>query len=334
MSDRHILVTGGCGFIGSTLVRQLIAQKYRVTVLDALTYSGKLENLAGVASAPQLKVVVGDIGDANLVQGLYREDEFSAVMNLAAETHVDRSISDASPFIMTNVLGTHQLLTATLKYWQALSPEAQASFRFVQVSTDEVFGSLGATGLFSEESPYAPRSPYAASKAAADHLVASWFHTYGLPVITTYCGNNYGPRQYPEKFIPLIIKRALSGSKIPVYGTGGNVRDWVHVDDHASGLIAALEHGAPGSTYCLSARNELTNLEVLKLVCAALDALQPLPAGGKHEDLASFVEDRLGHDWRYALDPSKATRELAFTPKHTLQSSIAQVVRSYVEGGS
>ena len=334
MSDRHILVTGGCGFIGSTLVRELIAQKYRVTVLDALSYSGKLENLVGVGTAPQLEIVVGDIGDADLVQSLYADHKFLAVMNLAAETHVDRSISDASPFISTNVLGTHQLLNATLEYWQALSPEAQASFRFVQVSTDEVFGSLGATGLFSEESPYAPRSPYAASKAAADHLVASWFHTYGLPVITTYCGNNYGPRQYPEKFIPLIIKRALSGSKIPVYGTGGNVRDWVHVDDHASGLIAALEHGAPGSTYCLSARNELTNLEVLKLVCAALDALRPLPAGGKHEDLASFVEDRLGHDWRYALDPSKATRELAFTPKHTLQSSIAQVVRSYVEEGS
>ena len=334
MIDRHILVTGGCGFIGSTLVRQLIAQQYRVTVLDALTYSGKLENLAGVASAPQLKVVVGDIGDANLVQDLYREDEFSAVMNLAAETHVDRSISDARPFMTTNVLGTHQLLAATLKHWQGLSPEAQASFRFVQVSTDEVFGSLGAAGLFSEDSPYAPRSPYAASKAAADHLVASWLHTHGLPTITTYSGNNYGPRQYPEKFVPLVIKRARSGDKIPIYGDGKNVRDWMHVEDHANGLIAALERGAPGSTYCFGARNELTNLEVLRLVCAALDALRPLPAGGRYEDLATFVEDRLGHDWRYALDPSKATRELAFTPKHTFQSSITQVARSYVEGGA
>lgn len=331
MKGNRVLVTGGCGFIGSALVRELIAKQYRITVLDALTYAGVRENLAGVASPEQLDVVIGDIGDAELVQQLFNEHSFSAVFHLAAETHVDRSISNASPFITTNVLGTYTLLAATLNHWQQMHGEAQERFRFIQVSTDEVFGTLGPTGCFTEDSPYAPRSPYAASKASADHLAAAWHHTFGLPVITTYCGNNYGPRQYPEKFIPLIIKRALSGSAIPVYGSGENVRDWVHVDDHASGLIAALERGTAGSTYCFGARNELTNLEVLTIVCTALDELRPRSGGAKYEELATFVEDRLGHDWRYAIDPSKAARELGFSAKHTLQTSISQVVRHYVE---
>ena len=331
MKTNRVLVTGGCGFIGSALVRELVAKQYRVTVLDALTYAGVRENLAGVASPEQLDVVVGDIGDAELVQQLFNEHSFSAVFHLAAETHVDRSISNASPFITTNVLGTYTLLAATLKHWQQMHGEAQERFRFIQVSTDEVFGTLGPTGCFTEDSPYAPRSPYAASKASADHLAAAWHHTFGLPVITTYCGNNYGPRQYPEKFIPLTIKRALSGSAIPVYGSGENVRDWVHVDDHANGLIAAFERGTAGSTYCFGARNELTNLEVLRSVCAALDVLRPRSGGAKYEELATFVEDRLGHDWRYAIDPSKAARELGFSAKHTLQTSISQVVRHYVE---
>ena len=334
MSDRHILVTGGCGFIGSTLVRQLIARGDKVTVLDALTYSGKVENLDAVAADPRLEIVIGDIVDANLLQALFSSHQFTAVLNLAAETHVDRSISDASPFIATNVFGTQQLLSEARGCWQNLSGESKESFRFIQVSTDEVFGSLGPEGYFSEESSYAPRSPYAASKAAADHLAAAAFHTYGLPVITTYCGNNYGPRQYPEKLIPLTIKKALAGEPIPVYGDGKNTRDWVHVEDHSSGLIAALDRGVPGSRYCLGSRNELTNLEVLDVVCGALEAIRPRQGGTKYRDLATFVEDRLGHDRRYALDPTKAMRELGFAPKHTLQASIAEVVRSYVGNAS
>jgi dTDP-glucose 4,6-dehydratase len=330
MSDRHILVTGGCGFIGSTLVRQLIARGDKVTVLDALTYSGKVENLDAVAADPRLEIVIGDIADAHLLQALFSSHQFSAVLNLAAETHVDRSISDASPFIATNVFGTQQLLSEARQRWKNLSGESKEGFRFIQVSTDEVFGSLGSEGYFSEESSYAPRSPYAASKAAADHLAAAAFHTYGLPVITTYCGNNYGPRQYPEKLIPLTIKKALAGEPIPVYGDGKNIRDWVHVEDHSSGLIAALDRGVPGSRYCLGSRNELTNLEVLDVVCGALEAIRPSQGGTKYRELATFVEDRLGHDRRYALDPTKAMRELGFAPKHTLQASIAEVVRSYV----
>jgi len=334
MSSRHILVTGGCGFVGSTLVLQLIARGDKVTVLDALTYSGKVEHLAAVAADPHLEIVIGNIADANLLQALFSRHQFTAVLNLAAETHVDRSISDASPFIATNVLGTQQLLSEARRYWQALSGVTKEGFRFLQVSTDEVFGSLGPEGYFSEESSYAPRSPYAASKAAADHLGAASFHTYGLPVITTYCGNNYGPRQFPEKLIPLTIKKALAGELIPVYGDGTNIRDWVHVEDHASGLIAALDRGVPGSRYCLGSRNELTNLEVLDCVCAALEAIRPSQGGTKYRELAAFVEDRPGHDRRYALDPAKAMRELSFTPKHTFQASIAEVVRSYVEGAS
>jgi dTDP-glucose 4,6-dehydratase len=334
MSSRHILVTGGCGFIGSTLVRLLIARGDKVTVLDALTYSGKVENLGALTENPDLEIVVGDIADANLVQAVFSSHQFTAVMNLAAETHVDRSISDASPFITTNVLGTQQLLTEARQYWQTLSSEAKDKFRFVQVSTDEVFGSLGPEGYFSEQSPYAPRSPYAASKAAADHLGNAAFHTYGLPVVTTYCGNNYGPRQYPEKLIPLTIKKALAGELIPVYGDGKNIRDWVHVEDHAAGLIAALDRGVPGSQYCLGSQNELTNLEVLDLVCAALEAIRPSQGETKYRELAAFVEDRLGHDRRYALDATKAKRELGFTPKHTFEASIVEVVRSYVEGAS
>ena len=334
MSGRHILVTGGCGFIGSTLVRQLIARGDKVTVLDALTYSGKVENLNAVAADPCLEIVIGDIADANLLQALFSSHQFTAVLNLAAETHVDRSISDASAFIATNVFGTQQLLTEAREYWQSLSGKAKDKFRLIQVSTDEVFGSLGPEGYFSEQSPYAPRSPYAASKAAADHLAAAAFHTYGLPVITTYCGNNYGPRQYPEKLIPLTIKKALAGEPIPVYGDGTNIRDWVHVEDHSSGLIAALDRGVPGSRYCFGSRNELTNLEVLDVVCGALEAIRPRQGGTKYRDLATFVEDRLGHDRRYALDPTKAMRELGFAPRHTFQASITEVVRSYVESAS
>jgi dTDP-glucose 4,6-dehydratase len=274
--------------------------------------------------------VIGDIADANLLQALFSSYQFSAVLNLAAETHVDRSISDASPFIATNVFGTQQLLSGARQCWKNLSGESKEGFRFIQVSTDEVFGSLGPEGYFSEESSYAPRSPYAASKAAADHLAAAAFHTHELPVITTYCGNNYGPRQYPEKLIPLTIKKALAGEPIPMYGDGKNIRDWVHVEDHSSGLIAALDRGVPGSRYCLGSRNELTNLEVLDVVCGALEVIRPSQGGTKYRDLATFVEDRLGHDRRYALDPTKAMRELGFAPKHTLQASIAEVVRSYV----
>lgn len=330
MSDRHILVTGGCGFIGSTLVRQLVALEYRVTVLDALTYAGRLENLSGVGARSQLEIVVGDIGDSDLVSDLFSRHQFSGVINLAAETHVDRSINDAQPFVATNVLGTYGMLRSSLRYWQGLSGDAQSEFRFVQVSTDEVFGTLGATGRFTEASPYAPRSPYAASKASADHLVSSFFHTYGLPVVTTYSGNNYGPRQYPEKLIPLMIARAVAQEPIPIYGDGEHIRDWVHVEDHARGLIAAFQIGRPGSTYCLGARDELTNLQVLHHVSASLDLLRPLSEGRSHAQLATFVEDRPGHDRRYALDPTKAVNELSFKPEHSFASSIVDVVRTYL----
>jgi len=334
MSAGRLLVTGGCGFIGSTLVRNLVARDMTVTVVDALTYAGRVEHLKEIAKDPHLTIIIGDITDAHMLRELFSSHSFTAVINLAAETHVDRSIIDASPFITTNVLGTQQLLNSARQYWETLSGESKKGFRFIQVSTDEVFGSLGDEGRFSEESPYAPRSPYAASKAAADHLVAAAFHTFGLPVITTYCGNNYGPRQYQEKLIPLTIKRALAGKPIPVYGDGKNIRDWVHVEDHANGLIAALDRGVPGSRYCFGSGNELTNLEVLDLVCAALETIRPSQGETKYRALATFVEDRLGHDRRYALDATKARRELGFAPTHTFEASIADVVRSYVESGS
>lgn len=331
MSACHILVTGGCGFIGSTLVRELIAHGNRVTVLDALTYAGKLENLGEARSSPLLSVQVGDIGDRTLVRSLFDRDPISAVVNLAAQTHVDRSIDSAEPFIRTNVLGTQILLDEATRFWSKLPSEEKQSFRYLQVSTDEVFGSLGAEGRFSERSPYGPRSPYAASKAAADHLVSAWFHTHKLPTITTFSGNNYGPRQYPEKLIPLVIRQALSGEAIPIYGSGENVRDWVHVEDHAAGLINALERAAPGSTYCLSARDERTNLDVIEMVLSALSTLRPRPNGQDYRQLLSFVADRPGHDWRYAMDPSRAELEIGFSPKHRFHTSILEVVRSYVE---
>ena len=332
MDQHRVLLTGGCGFIGSTLVRKLIARGDHVTVLDAMTYAGNLGNLEEIADHPLLTMHVGDICDRELVRRIQSEEDFSAVIHLAAQTHVDRSIDNAEPFVRTNVLGTQVLLEETARRWAGLTQSRQKSFRFLQVSTDEVFGSLDSDdGLFSESSRYDPRSPYAASKAAADHLVSAWFHTHGLPVLTTYSGNNYGPRQHSEKLIPLVITRAISGEPIPIYGSGRNVRDWVHVDDHAQGLLDALDRGVPGSTYCFSARDEHTNLEVVALVLAALEELRPPIRGKQYRDLISFVVDRPGHDWRYAMDPSKAERELGFHPQKQLATTMTAVVRSYVE---
>lgn len=331
MSDDRVLVTGGCGFIGSTLVRRLIERGHRITILDALTYAGSIGNLGEVLEHPNLTVRIGDIEDRQCVRSIFSREAFSAVINLAAQTHVDRSIADAESFVRTNILGTEILLDETKKYWARLSLAERHRFRFLQVSTDEVFGSLGNEGHFTETSPYRPRSPYAASKAAADHLVAAWFHTYGLPTIITFSGNNYGPRQYPEKLIPLAIKRALSGEPIPIYGNGKNVRDWIHVEDHVAGLIAALKDGAPGSTYCLSARDELTNLQVIELTLAALSTIKPSPPGKEYRQLLSFVADRPGHDWRYAMDPSRAEQDLGFTPIHRFGQTILEVVQHYVE---
>ena len=322
-----ILVTGGCGFIGSTFVRQRVERGDTVVVLDALTYAGHRENLAGVAGPGSVELVVGDICDGALVGSLFTQHRFDAVVNFAAESHVDRSIASPAAFIETNIRGVFVLMSASLEH-----AKRHEGFRFVQISTDEVYGSLGPTGKFSETTPMAPNSPYSSSKAAGDLLARAWFHTYGLPVITTNCSNNYGPRQYPEKLIPTMITNALAGRPLPVYGDGGNVRDWIHVEDHCAGISLALERGRCGETYCFGGDAERNNLQVVKGICAELDRLQPRPDGRPHESGISFVTDRLGHDRRYAIDDTKASRELGFQRAYgKFEDGLAQTVRWYLE---
>lgn len=324
------LVTGGAGFIGGNFVLEAVRRGVRVVNLDALTYAGNLDTLAEVAHDPHHVFVHGDIGDRALVARLLAEHRPDAVLNFAAESHVDRSIDGPAAFIQTNVVGTLALLEAVRDYWKSLDAAGHAGFRFLHVSTDEVYGALGETGAFTESTPYAPNSPYAASKAASDHLVRAFHHTYGLPMLTTHCSNNYGPYQFPEKLIPLVIARALAGEPLPVYGDGGQVRDWLHVADHCAAIRAVLAGGRVGETYNIGGNAERRNIEVVKAICALLDARRPRADGRPRESQVTFVADRPGHDRRYAIDSGKLQRELGWKPSQTFESGIAATVDWYL----
>jgi dTDP-glucose 4,6-dehydratase len=326
-----LLVTGGAGFIGSALVRRLLSSTdHTVVNVDKLTYAGNLESLGALNSHPRHVFVQGDVVDGDLVPAVLKRHRPTALLHLAAESHVDRSIDDAGQFIRTNVDGTYVLLREALRYWRGLDATSAGEFRFLHVSTDEVYGSLGSEGRFSEDSPYDPRSPYSASKAASDHLVRAWHHTYGLPTIVTNCSNNYGPYQFPEKLIPLTIQNALRGAPIPVYGRGENVRDWLYVDDHVDALLAALERGKPGETYNVGGDSERRNVDVVNTICDLLDELAPDPSLSPRRNLVSFVVDRPGHDFRYAIDASRIRRELGWRPRETFESGIRKTVAWYL----
>jgi dTDP-glucose 4,6-dehydratase len=326
-----ILVTGGAGFIGGNFVLGLVGSGTRVVNLDALTYAGNLSTLSSVMEHPEHTFVRGSIGDRELVEGLLADHRPRAVVNFAAETHVDRSIDSPQDFVKTNVSDTLELLEAARAYFGALSGEERERFRFLHVSTDEVYGSLGEEGLFTEETPYAPNSPYSASKAASDHLVRAYHHTYGLPTLVTNCSNNYGPYQFPEKLIPLVIYRAVRGESLPVYGDGGNVRDWLYVEDHCRAIETVLERGTPGEVYNVGASGERTNLEVVETICRILDELVPDSPHRPHEQLITFVPDRPGHDRRYAMDATKLRAELGWEPQETFESGIEKTVRWYLD---
>ncbi len=331
----RILVTGGAGFIGSALIRRLIEHTdHEVLVFDKLTYAGVLSSLEPVASSSRYTFVQADICDAEAVSATLREFRPQVVAHLAAESHVDRSIDGPGAFIQTNLVGTFTMLKQTLEYWRTLPDNTKKTFRFHHISTDEVFGSLGEEGLFSETTPYDPRSPYSASKAGSDHLVRAWGHTYGLPVLVTNCSNNYGPYHFPEKLIPLIIIRALKGEPLPIYGDGTNVRDWLFVDDHARALQAVFEKGQPGETYNVGGDSERTNIEVVKTICSILDQLRPRADGMRYAEQITFVTDRPGHDQRYAIDASKIAGDLGWTPSVSFEQGIEQTVRWYLENQS
>jgi dTDP-glucose 4,6-dehydratase len=330
--SKRFLVTGGAGFIGSAVVRRLVEKsKHQVLVLDKLTYAGNLESLATVAGNPRYRFEQVDIVDAAALRPVFEEFSPDVVMHLAAEGHVDRSIDGPAEFIQTNIVGTFSLLEIALAHWRALPSSRKADFRFHHISTDEVFGSLGATGYFCEETAYRPNSPYSASKAASDHLVRAWHHTYGLPVLITNCSNNYGPYHFPEKLIPLTIISALEGKPLLVYGTGENVRDWLHVADHAEALLLVAEQGAVGNSYNIGGHNEYTNIDVVRTICRLVDELAPDALIGLRERLICFVADRPGHDARYAIDAAKVARELAWKPRHTFESGLRDTVRWYLD---
>ncbi len=327
----HLLITGGAGFIGSHFVDLALKNGLRVTVLDALTYAGQKDHLRMASNLPGYSFVHGTILDRNLVsQLLSHHPSIDAVVHFAAESHVDRSINGPDAFLKTNVEGTHQLLRASLEYWEGLPREQKNQFRFLQVSTDEVFGSLGPFGFFSETSAYDPRSPYSASKAAADHFVRAYHHTFGLPTLITHCSNNYGPRQFPEKLIPTMIHQALLGQPLPVYGDGQNIRDWIHVSDHCQGVLQALRFGSPGQSYCMGGQSERTNLEVVRLICDYLDLVQPRADGCPYHQQIQFVTDRLGHDRRYAIDDQKAKRELGFKRTQSFEQGLQSTIDWYL----
>ncbi|TAN62902.1 MAG: dTDP-glucose 4,6-dehydratase [Magnetospirillum sp.] len=333
-NNRTILITGGAGFIGSCLIRTLLDQTgHRVVNVDKLTYAASPEALALAAGSPRYAFERLDVCDGPGLAAAFARHRPDAVMHLAAESHVDRSIDAPSDFIQTNIVGTFTLLEVAAAYWRGLPPDRQAAFRFHHVSTDEVFGSLGAEGRFSETTPYAPTSPYSASKASADHLARAWRHTFGLPVVLSNCSNNFGPYQFPEKLIPLIIIRALEGKPLPVYGDGSQIRDWLHVEDHVDGLLAVLARGRPGESYNIGGYGERRNIEVVRGLCAILDELAPT-AGGRHERLITFVADRPGHDVRYAIDPAKITGELGWRPSHGFEAGLRDTVRWYLDNES
>jgi dTDP-glucose 4,6-dehydratase len=326
----RILVTGGAGFIGSALVRHLVAVKgYEVLTIDALTYAGNLESLRPVHNLPNHRLVKADICDRRAMSEAFESFRPDRVMHLAAESHVDRSITGAETFIQTNVMGTFTLLEVVRAYWCNLTGPERDSFRFLHVSTDEVYGSLGASGLFTEETPYDPSSPYSASKAASDHLAKAWARTYDMPVVVSNCSNNYGPYHFPEKLIPLTILNAMAGKTLPVYGTGENVRDWLFVDDHAKALDLIAERGRVGETYNVGGRNERRNIDVVHRICEVLDNRRP--SGSSHADLVRFVTDRPGHDARYAIDASKLENELGWRALETFETGIEKTVDWYLE---
>ncbi len=328
---RTVLVTGGAGFIGSAVIRQFLAETETMVVnVDKLTYAASLSSLPGAEGNPRYKLEQADICDATAMARLFGTYQPSAVMHLAAESHVDRSIDGPAQFIQTNVVGTFTLLQASLAYWKGLEDPYRGAFRFHHISTDEVFGTLGAQGFFTETSPYAPNSPYSASKAGSDHLVRAWHETYGLPVVLTNCSNNYGPYHFPEKLIPLVIIRSLAGETLPVYGKGDQIRDWLFVEDHARALRLVLEKGKNGQSYNIGGHNERTNLEVVETICDTLDRLAPA-ASGTHRDLITFVSDRPGHDKRYAIDASKIERELGWKPVETFESGLEKTIRWYLD---
>ena len=327
----RILVTGGAGFIGSALVRLLVAESdAHVLTLDKLTYAGSLSTLDPVRDEPRHRFVQADICDAPAVGRILAEFDPDAVVHLAAESHVDRSIDGPDAFIETNIVGTYRMLRAATEHWTGLRADRRDAFRFHHVSTDEVFGSLGPEGFFTETTPYDPRSPYSASKAGSDHIVRAWHHTYGLPTLVTNCSNNYGPYHFPEKLIPLVILKALAGEPLPVYGRGDNVRDWLFVEDHVRAIRRVVEAGAPGETYNVGGNAERTNLEVVQRICGLLDEMRPRPDDRPHADAIAFVADRPGHDLRYAIDASKLRDELGWTPRETFETGLRRTVAWYL----
>jgi dTDP-glucose 4,6-dehydratase len=329
-----ILVTGGAGFIGSSVIRNLLERKFHVVNVDALTYAGNLQSLPGVDNNPLYKFEHVNICDAKNIMSLLNAHSPDKIMHLAAESHVDRSIDSSSIFIQTNLIGTHVMLEASRKYWLSLSDEKKDSFRFHHISTDEVFGDLYDTGgLFTEDTPYNPSSPYSASKAGSDHLVRAWHRTYGLPTIITNCSNNYGPYHFPEKLIPLIIINAINGKNLPVYGEGKQIRDWLYVEDHAKALIKVVLNGIVGRTYNIGGHNEMQNIDVVRMICKFLEELSPHKPKGvnRYEDLITNVEDRAGHDLRYAIDSSRIYDELEWYPEETFETGLYKTVKWYID---
>ncbi|OXE36085.1 MAG: dTDP-glucose 4,6-dehydratase [Phenylobacterium zucineum] len=324
-----LIVTGGAGFIGSAVVRRAVTDGHQVVNLDVLSYSANLENVAGVSTSDRYVFEQADICDQAAVTAIFARHQPDAIMHLAAESHNDRAIDGPLDFVRSNVMGTAVLLEVARAYWRTLPADRRADFRFHHVSTDEVFGALGEDGAFTEDTPYDPNSPYSASKAGADHLVRAWHRTFGLPVVVTNCANNYGPYQFPEKLIPTVVLRAMEGKTIPVYGDGRQVRDWLHVDDHAEALLTVLQRGRLGETYCVGGNSNLRNIDVIKILCAHLDKLAP--ANGPHAERITFVADRPGHDFRYAIDASKLKAELGWEPKIPLAEGLEDTVRWYVE---
>jgi len=334
MTDKplRILVTGGAGFIGSALIRHLIGDSpHEVLNFDKLTYAATLGSVESVASHPRYRFVRGDVCDKHAVASAINAFRPDVITHLAAESHVDRSIDGPDAFIQTNLVGTYVMIEAARDHWRSLDGEQAAAFRFHHISTDEVYGSLGPTGLFSESTPYDPRSPYSASKAGSDHLVRAWGHTFGLPVLITNCSNNYGPFQFPEKLIPLVIVKALAGEPLPVYGKGEQVRDWLFVDDHVRALRTVFERGRIGRTYNVGGNNERPNIQIVRMLCAILDRLEPRGDGASYADQIAFVTDRPGHDMRYAIDASRIREELDWVPAETVESGMEQTVRWYLE---